>query len=53
MNITDEKYNLAPRKWFDTDVGSDYGVLRNKTDDEYMEDYEKDFLMTSDNKTSL
>lgn len=54
MEITDNKYNLAPRKTFcGSRLGTDYSNIRTSYDEYYMQEYEREFLRTSDGQTTL
>jgi hypothetical protein len=40
MNVTDNKFNLAPRRHLDgVQTGSNYGRIKKKYDEEYMDNY--------------
>jgi len=54
MEVTDHKYNLSPRKQFcGAKLGTDYSSMRTSYDEIYMQDYEKDFIKTSDGLITL
>ena len=53
MNVTNNEYRLSPRKYFETDAGSDYGVLRMALGKVYMDDYQESFINTTDGLTTL
>ena len=54
MSQTDNKYNLTPRKTFcGADFGSDYGLKRTLYDEYYMQEYERNFIRTSDGLITL
>lgn len=49
IEATKNKFNLAPRKYWETvETGSDYGELREKMDDVYMDKYQSSFIPTTD-----
>lgn len=54
MNVTNNKFNLSPRKNFTgVDIGSNYGALRTKYDEQYLSEYESKFVQTEDGNQKL
>ena len=54
QSVVGSKYNLVPRKQFcGAKVGSDYGIMQQNYDDEYMENYRAKFINTTDGFTAL